>query len=86
LDGETEKEVSAMLGSYDMCLSDKEDERSPLNLELAPEFKRPRASPTHPPHTSVCFRPVPVMAQAVMTFTYGHPRLELPEKGKVNRS
>jgi len=24
------------------------------------------------------------MAQAVMTSTYGHPRLELPEMGKVN--
>jgi len=88
-DGETKKEVSAMLESYDMGLSDKEDERSPPKLELASEFRLSHHSPSsHPPHTmdisSVRFRPAPVMAQAVMTSTYGHPRLELPEMGKVN--
>jgi len=90
-DGETEKEVSAMLESYDMGLSDREDERSPPKLELASEFRHTRHSPpSHPspPHTmdisSVCFRPVPVMAQAEMTSTCGHPRLNFPELGKVN--
>jgi len=90
LEGETEKEVSAMLGSYDMCSSDREDERSPPKLEMASEFRHIHHSPPFhpPPHTmdisSVRFRPVPVMAQAEMTSTYGHPRLNLPEMGKVN--
>jgi len=80
-----------MLESYDMGLTDRKDELSPPKLELASEFRRSHHSPTsHLPHTmdisSVRFRPVPVMAQAVMTFTYGHPRLELPEMGKVNNS
>jgi len=78
-----------MLGSYDMCSSDREDERSPPKLELAFEFRHTHHSPpSHLPHTmditSVRFRPVPVVAQAVMTSTYGHPRLNLPEMGKVN--
>jgi len=33
---------------------------------------------------SVRYRPAPVLTQAELTYTYGHPRLELPEKGKVN--
>jgi len=33
---------------------------------------------------SVRFRPVPALAQAEMTSTYGHPRLNWPEMAKVN--
>jgi len=90
-DGETEKEVSTMLKGYDVGLSDREDERSPPRLEIASEFRHTLLSPTFhplPPHamdiSSVRFRPVPVMAQAEMTSTYGHPRLNLPEMAKVN--
>jgi len=84
-DGETEKEVSAMLEGYNMSLTDREDEISPPKLELVPQFRT-----RHPPssHTmdisSVRYRPVPVMAQAVLTSTYSYPRQELPENGKVN--
>jgi len=85
-DGETEREVSAMLEDYNMGLTDREDDISPPKLELASQF-RPRHSPPLP-HTmdisSVRFRPVLVMAQAVLTSTYSHPRQELPEVGKVN--
>jgi len=76
-----------MLNEYDMGLSDREYERSPPKLEIASEFRHTLLSlPFHPPlpHTSVRFRPVPVMAQAKMTSTHGHPRLNLPEMGKVN--
>jgi len=87
-EGETEKEVSAMCKGYNVGLTDKEYDISPPKLELASEFRRHRLSPPHPPHTmdisSVRYRPVPVMAQAVLTSTYGHPRLELAEMGKVN--
>jgi len=53
-------------------------------------------SPPHHPHphppppplamdiSSVRFRPVPVMAQAVMTSIHGHPKPNLPEMGKIN--
>jgi len=34
--------------------------------------------------SSVRFQPVPEMAQAEMTSTYGHPRLNRPETAKVN--
>jgi len=34
--------------------------------------------------SSVCFRPVPVKAQAVITCTHGHPRLIWPVAPKVN--
>jgi len=104
-DGETEKELSAMLEGYDMGLSDRKDERSPPKLELAHEYKKyvnsktthsptlcrqlpspPTTSPLH--HTmdisSVRFQPVPVKAQAEMTSTYGHPRLNWPAMAKVN--
>jgi len=86
LDEETEKEVSAMLEDYNMGLTDKKDELSPPKLELASQF-RPRHSPPLS-HTmdipSVRYRPVPVMAQTVLTSTYSHPRQELKEVGKVN--
>jgi len=91
LEGETEKEVSAMLESYDVGLSEREDERSPPKLKLVSEFRRTRHSPPLSPpllHTmdisSVRFRPVPVMAQAVMTSIHGHPKPNLPEMGKIN--
>jgi len=88
-DEELEKKVSAMLESYDMGFSDREDERSPLKLKKISEFRRSHHYPSsHPPYamdiSSVRFWPVPVMAQAVMTSTYGHPRLELPKMGKFN--
>jgi len=45
--------------------------------------------PPPPPHTmdisSVRFQPVSVMTQAEMRSTHGHPRLNWPEKAKVNR-
>jgi len=91
LDGETEKEVRAMLEGYDVGLSDKDNERSPPRLEIASEFGHTLLSPPfHPPPpptmdiSSVRFRPVPVMALAEMTSTHGHPRLNLSELGKVN--
>jgi len=34
--------------------------------------------------SSVRFQPVPVKAQAVMTSTHGHPRLNWPDRAKVN--
>jgi len=93
-DGETDKEVSAMLQGYDLGLSDRDDERSPPKLELISEYKTPYHPPpshNHPlslAHTMdisiVRFQPVPLMTQAEMTSTYGHPRRNLPELGKVN--
>jgi len=95
-DGETEKEVSAMLREHDMGLSDRDDERSPPKLEIASGYRATLLSPTSTsqptllPHTmdisSVRFRTVPVMAQAEMTSTHGHPRLNLPDWGKVNKT
>jgi len=87
-DGETEKKV---LKSYDVGLSERKDERSSPKLKLVSEFRCTHHSPPLSPpllHTmdisSVRVRPVPVMAQAVMTSTHGHPRPNLPEMGKVN--
>jgi len=34
--------------------------------------------------SNVHFRPVPVTAQAEMTSTYGHPRLNWPVMGRMN--
>jgi len=102
---ETEKEVSAMLNDYDVCGSDRDDERSPPKLELISEYEQPHhnppfisqpqttlssssASSSHPPvamdTSNVRFRPMSVMAQAEMTSTYGHPRLNWPERARVN--
>jgi len=97
---EIEKEVSAMLKDYDVCGSDQEDERSPPKLELVSGYRQPHHSPpsisnpqptpssSHPPiaidTSNVRFRPVSLMAQAEMTSTYGHPRLNWPEKARVN--
>jgi len=48
----------------------------------------PPSSSPPPPNTmdisSVRIRPVPVRAQAVMTSTHGHPRLNWPAVAKVN--
>jgi len=68
-------------------LDDIEGSISPPTLESAPTF-RPRLSPTlHAMDiSSVRYRPAPVMTQAELTSTYGHPRLELPEMGKVNKT
>jgi len=49
----------------------------------------PSPPTTSPPHhtmdiSSVRFQPVPVKAQVEMTSTYGHPRLNWPEKAKEN--
>jgi len=84
-----------MLEGYDMGLSDRDDERSPPKLEipfgyrptiLSPALFHPTLSPHAMDISSVRFRPVPVMAQAEMTSTHGHPRLNLPQWGKVNIS
>jgi len=82
-DGETEKEVSAMLGEYDIGFSDRDEERSPPKLEITSGYRSTLLSPTSQPFhslsppamdiSSVRFRPVPVMAQAEMTSTHGHP-------------
>jgi len=73
-EGKTEKEMSAMFEGYIVGLMDRENNISPPKLELVSEFRRPRLSPSHPLHTmdisSVRYRPVPVMAQAVLTSTY----------------
>jgi len=81
-----------MLQEYDLGLSDRDDELSPPKLELESAYRHPTHSPSsHPPSpplamdiSSVRFRPVPVVAQAEMTSTYGHPRLNWPEMAKVN--
>jgi len=83
-----------MLREYDMGLSDRDEQRSPLQLEIASGYRStllsPIFQPLHPlfPHamdiSSVRCRPVPMMAQAEMTSTHGHPRLNLPDWGKVN--
>jgi len=41
IDVETEKEVSAMIKEYDVCASDRDDERSPPKLELISEYRQP---------------------------------------------
>jgi len=59
----------------------------------SPTIRRTLPSPpssSHPPlitrdFSSVRIRPVPVRAQAVMTSTYGHTRLNWPAVAKVNR-
>jgi len=94
LEAETEKEASAMLQEYNLGGFDRDDQRSPPKLERVSEYVHPDHSPTlhpslHPPPliidiSSVCFRPVPVRAQAEMTSTYGHPRLNWPEMAKVD--
>jgi len=93
---EAEIEVSPMLQGYDLGMSDREDEHSPPKFELISEYRisHPSAPTNNPPHppppplakdiSSVRFRPVLVMAQAEMTSTYGHPRLNWPEMAKVN--
>jgi len=96
-EAKTETEVSAMLLGCDLGLSDRDEERSPPKLELAHEYRNPshspplrRHHPSPPPPllamdtSSVRFRPVPVVAQAEMTSTYGYPRLNWPEKAKIN--
>jgi len=104
---ETEKEVSAMLKDYEVCGSDRDDERSLPKLDLISEYIQPHHIPpsisqaqstlssfstssSHPPiamdTSNVRFRPVSVMAQAEMTSTYGHPRLNWPETARVNIS
>jgi len=86
-DDETEREVRTMSEGYDMGLNERDDDISPPKLEFASQF-RPRLSPLHTidisTFSSVRYRPVPVMAQAELTSTDSHPRLKLPETGKVN--
>jgi len=84
-EAETDREVSAMLQGYDLGLLDRDDERSPPKLELEFAYLHPHHFPpshhsSSPPPlvmdiSSVRFRPVPALAQAKMTSTYGHPRL-----------
>jgi len=90
-EGETEKEGSSMLQDYDAGLSDREYERSPPKLALASEYNlchsplsRSPPSPLVMDISSVRFRPVPIVAQAEMTSTHGHPRLNWPEMANVN--
>jgi len=76
-DGETEREVSAMFKGYNMGLTDREDDISPLQLELVPEFRPPPSLPHHTMDiSSVRYRPVPLTAQAVLTSTHSYPRQE----------
>jgi len=82
-DDETKIEARTMMEGYDMGLDEREDNISPPKLELASQF-RPHLSPLHTMDiSSVRYRPASVMTQAELTSTYGHPRLELPEIGKV---
>jgi len=76
-----------------------DDELSPPKLELVSGYRQTHHSPppisqpqptlssSHPPiamdTSNVRFRPVSVMAQAEMTSTYGHPRLNWPDRAKV---
>jgi len=86
-EAETEKEVSALMQEYDLGLSDREYDRSPPKLELASEYRHPfQLLPPTMDISSVRFGSVPVTAQAEMTSTYGHPRLNWPEMAKVNIS
>jgi len=83
-DDETEREMRTMLEGYDVGLDDREGSISPPKLELASLF-HPRLSPLHTMDiSSVRYRPAPVMTQAVLTSTYGHPRLEMPVEGRLN--
>jgi len=69
-----------------MGLDDKEDDISPPKLELASQF-RPHFFLLHTMDvSSVRYWPAPVLTQAELTSNYGHPRLELPEMGKVNNT
>jgi len=83
-DGEAEREVSHMFEGYNMGLTDKEDDISPPKLEFVSQFRPHHSPPPTIDISSVRYRPVPVMAQAVLTYTYSHPRQELLENGKVN--
>jgi len=89
-----------MLVGYDLGCSDRDKERSPPKLELVSEYRHPHHSPpashhapahAHPPPpltmdiSSVRLQTVSAMAQAEMTSTYGHPRLNWPEMAKANR-
>jgi len=84
-DDEIEREVRTLVEGYDVGLDNREGSISPPKLKLASQF-RPRLSP--PLHTmdisSVRYRPAPVLTQAELTSTYGHPRLEMPSKGRIN--
>jgi len=83
-DDETEIEVQEILEGYNLGATDREVSLSPSKLELITQT-RPRYSPLHTMDIpSVRYRPAPVLTQAKSTSTYGHPRLELPEMGKVN--
>jgi len=79
---------------------DRDNERSPPTLEMEPLYRNvqhspvvsrtqsPHSAPPPPLHTmdtsNVRFRPVPVMAQAEMTSTHGHPRLNWPARARLN--
>jgi len=82
-DDETEREARTMMEGYDIGLDDREDSISPPTLEIVPSL-RPRPSPhLHTMHiSSVRYRSVPVLTQAELTSTYGHPRLEFARNGQ----
>jgi len=65
---------------------------SPVNSRIhspLQPYHHTALSPTPPPHamdtSNVRFRPVPVTAPAEMTSTYGHPRLNWPVMGRMNK-
>jgi len=85
-DDDTERGVRTMLKEYDLGAEEREGSISPPELELISHI-RPSLSPLRTMDiSSVRYRPAPVLTQAELTSTYGHPRLELPREGKVNIS
>jgi len=83
---ETEQEVCEMLEEYNLGTTDREGSLSHPKLELI-THTRPHYSTLHTMDIpSVRYRPAPVLTQAELTSTYGHPRLELPEVGRIINS
>jgi len=83
--GENERSLPKLELAHEYREYNSKVTHSPTTRRLLPSL--PSSSPS-PPLTmdiaSVRIRPVPVKAQAVMTSTYGHPRLNWPATAKVN--
>jgi len=81
-DDETEREVREMLKGYDLGTADREGSLSPPKLELICHNRLHRSPLPTMDISSVRYRPAPVWTQAELTST--HPRLELPDMGRIN--
>jgi len=73
-----------MLEGYNLGAEEKEGSISPPKLELVYHIRPCLSTLRTMDISSVRYRPAPVLTQAALTSTYGHPRLELPSEGKVN--